>query len=120
MRSDGNKLGVYLLSARERKHLTLRAVERATGISNPYLSQLESGKIQQPSPGMLYKLSEVYGVPYNDVLELAGYPVPDARTTKTGNNSSASRIGPVTREEEEALIEYLEFLRARKGRGSKR
>ena len=38
-------LGPFLRAARERRSLTLRAVERATGVSNAYLSQLESGKI---------------------------------------------------------------------------
>lgn len=113
-------LGKYLQAAREKKGLTLRAVERATGISNPYLSQLESGKIKQPSPIMLHKLSELYEVPYSDVLELAGYPVPDRSNEAVTDIIVASRIGPVTKDEEDALIEYLEFLRTKRKQGGKR
>jgi HTH-type transcriptional regulator, competence development regulator len=57
--------------------LTLRAVEQATEVSNAYLSQLESGKIKQPSPIVLYKLSQLYGVSYADAMRFAGYPLPD-------------------------------------------
>ena len=108
-------LGDFLKSAREGKGLTLRAVERATAISNAYLSQLEGDKIQQPSPLKLYKLCELYGVSYSASLEIVGYPVPDHRGAAE-LDGSAARIGPLTDEEEDALIEYLAFLRSRQRR----
>ena len=39
-------LGRVLKSAREKLNKTLRDVEESTGISNPYLSQLENDKIK--------------------------------------------------------------------------
>jgi len=66
-----------LRTARERKGLTLRAVEQATEVSNAYLSQLESGKIKQPSPIVLHKLSQLYGISYADAMRFAGYPLPN-------------------------------------------
>ena len=113
-----DKLGIFLGSARNKLGLTLRAVEEETGISNAYLSQLEHGKIKTPAPQNLYKLAEVYRVPYELLMELAGYPVPEAQST--GHRSSidtfAARVGGVTEEEEEALVEYLQFIRSRKRR----
>ena len=103
----------YLEIARKNKELSLRQVEQETGISNAYLSQIETGKIKQPSPNILYKLSELYDVPYNTLLELVGYPVPK---TSDSNSHSHSRIGPVSPEEEEELIEYLSFLRSKRKR----
>lgn len=119
MTSEANPLGEFLQSARERKKLTLRAVEQATGISNAYLSQLESGKIKQPSPVMLHKLSDLFEISYADLLTLAGYPIPsiEEEATKPG---FAARIGPVSKDEEEALVEYLQFLRSRRRRGAPR
>lgn len=107
--------GDFIQAARSRSGLTLRAVEEATGISNAYLSQLEKGKIKQPSPLILYKLSDVYKVPYSDLFRLIGYPLPDDLLSP-GAAAKASRIGPVTQDEEESLIEYLEFLRSRNQR----
>lgn len=106
-------LGQFLQNARESKKLSLRAVEKATGVSNAYLSQLEGGKIKQPSPSILHKLAELYEVSYSEIMGLAGYPVPDQATEATGQSRFSSRIGPMTSNEESALIEYLAFLRSR-------
>jgi transcriptional regulator with XRE-family HTH domain len=112
-------LGRMLAQARARTGLTQRAVEAETGISNAYLSQLEGGKVKQPSPTILHKLAELYGVDYGTVLEWAGYPVP-GNHPKQRASRLAARLGPTTEDEEEAIAEYLEFLRARKRKGTGR
>jgi transcriptional regulator with XRE-family HTH domain len=53
--------------------LSLRQVEKLTGISNAYLSQLENGHTTNPSPHLLAKLARAYGVPYAQLMEAAGY-----------------------------------------------
>jgi transcriptional regulator with XRE-family HTH domain len=108
------KLGSFLASARNATGKTLRAVESDTGISNAYLSQLENGKIKAPSPQNLHKLASVYSVSYELLMELAGFPVPDGLGSRLSTNRMASRIGPMTEVEEEALVEYLQFIRSRK------
>lgn len=107
------KLGSFLASARSAAGKTLRAVEGETGISNAYLSQLENGKIKSPSPQNLHKLANIYGVSYELLMELAGFPVPNGSASRPANGVAA-RIGPVTESEEEALVEYLQFIRSRK------
>jgi transcriptional regulator with XRE-family HTH domain len=113
---EKNTLGTFLRAAREQKQFSLRAVEKATGISNAYLSQIESGKIKQPSPTMLHKLGELYETSYSLILEMAGYPVPNEETDVENRSALTPNIGPVTEEEERALIEYLAFLRSRHSR----
>jgi transcriptional regulator with XRE-family HTH domain len=120
MMHEPHSLSQFLRVARERKGFTLRAVEEATGISNAYLSQLEGAKIRQPSPIILHKLSQLYGISYTTAMEYAGYPVPGRSTDASEEPLFASRLGPITKEEEEALMEYLEFLRSRRKRGGKR
>jgi transcriptional regulator with XRE-family HTH domain len=110
-----NKLGEYLANARRRAKLTLRAAENATGISNAYLSQLENGKIQQPSPILLEKIAGPYQVDYSTLLELSGYPIPHQHQRSVSRLEA--RFGPTTREEEEALIDYLNFLRTKRKSG---
>ena len=119
MKQQSSPLGKFLQSSREGKGLTLRAVEQETGVSNAYLSQLESGKIKKPSPVTLHKLSHLYGVSYADLLSLTGYPLP-AEAELSSRSGVASRMGPVTEDEESALIEYLQFLRSRRGIGGPR
>ena len=45
---------------RKTKGLTLRKVEELTGISNPYLSQIENGKIKAPSYNTVRTLVMLY------------------------------------------------------------
>ena len=118
MEQTTEKLGAFLASARNKLQMTLRGVQEATGISNAYLSQLEHGKIKTPAPQNLYKLADLYRVPYELLMELAGYPVPGAQSTESrfAVGNLAARIGAVTEEEEEALVEYLQFIRSRKRR----
>lgn len=117
MEEKKQPLGPFLRAARERRGLTLRAAERAGGVSNAYLSQLESGKIRQPSPLVLHKLAELYEVPYALVLERAGYPAPAAGAAAGGPVIVDSRLGPINSDEEQALAEYLRFLRSRRASG---
>jgi transcriptional regulator with XRE-family HTH domain len=109
-------LGEFLKAAREGKGLTLRAVERETEVSNAYLSQLEGDKIQRPSPLKLHRLCELYEVSYPTALELAGYPVPDNSRVGVEHEGLAARIGPLTADEENELLQYLEFMRSRRQR----
>lgn len=107
--------GGYFKALRESKQLTLREVERATEVSNAYLSQLESGKIKQPSPLTLHKLATFYGVDYEFLMEKVGYPVPKREEVIKINKETASyRIGEISEEEEVELLNYLKFIRSRK------
>ena len=67
------ELGAYLRELRRVRRLTLRAVEEQSGVSNSYLSQVENGHIDQPSPHVLQKLAAVYGVAYEALMARAGY-----------------------------------------------
>ncbi|MFD2146224.1 helix-turn-helix domain-containing protein [Mucilaginibacter antarcticus] len=108
--------GEYFKALRESKGMTLREVERKTEVSNAYLSQLESGKIRQPSPLTLHKLSETYGVSYETLMEKVGYPVPEKLSKKLEEDKSpiAYRVGSITNDEEIELLNYLKFMRSRK------
>jgi len=55
---------------RKDKKLTLRQVEEVTGISNAYLSQLETGKIKSPSFDTVIKLLKLYIEPVSGLEKL--------------------------------------------------
>lgn len=119
-RADNTTLGEYLKEAREAKKLSQRAVENITGVSNAYLSQLETDKIRHPSPVWLHKLSELYEVAYETLMGLAGYPVPNSSADTVSYAGLAARIGPITKSEENEVAEYLEFVRSKRKPGGRR
>ncbi|WP_315764235.1 helix-turn-helix transcriptional regulator [Bradyrhizobium sp. SZCCHNR2009] len=111
-------LGRYLKSVRLGSRMTLRDVEEATGkeVSNAYLSQLESGKIAKPSVTVLYALATSLNVPYETLMERAGYIVPTsqkAETPKQGKTTTYS-IDNLTADEEKELLDYLNYIRSKK------
>ena len=110
-----SELGALLGDLRKAKGLSLREVEEAAdkAISNAYLSQLENGKIRKPSPNVLYSLAEVYAVPYDALMEKAGYLLPTENGTGNRKRLAAFAIDDLTAEEEEELLKYLAFLRSR-------
>lgn len=111
-------LGAYLASIRNDRGLSLRAVEERTQkqVSNAYLSQIENGKILQPSPNILHALAEAYGISYELLMEKAGY------VTAAASRDDAHRHGRVatfaehslTSDEELELMQYLKFIRSRR------
>ena len=111
-------LGEFLIRVREAKGLTLRQVEEATGndVSNAYLSQLEHGRINKPSPNILHSLSTVYSVSYENLMEKAGYISPSSvqpTGSKHGRTATFS-IEDLSEEEENALLTYLAVYRKAK------
>jgi len=111
-----DQVGSYFKALREAKGFTLREVERRTDVSNAYLSQLEQGKVKQPSPLTLHKLADVYGVSYELLMEKVGYPVPqanDMQSSKDSKKSMAYKMGDITNDEEIELLNYLKFIRNR-------
>ncbi len=126
---EGQSLGKYLAAIRGIRQMTLREVEEATEreVSNAYLSQLENDKITRPSPNILHAISVVYAIPYDTLMEKAGY----FSSSNSGHDklraTGAVRHGRaatfteanLTEDEEESLLQYLAFLRSQRGKGGK-
>ncbi len=110
-----SELAGVLADLRTAKGLSLRQVEEATdkAVSNAYLSQLENGKIKKPSPNVLHHLAATYAVPYEALMEKAGYLLPAEPGGKRRQRLAAFAIDDLTAEEEEELLKYLAFLRSR-------
>ena len=119
-KTEKASLGEELRRIRDLLGLSLREVEKITGVSNAYLSQLETGKIEKPAPSYLYKLSEAYNVPYELLMEKAGYIVRKSEIDHKEHRSLAgaalATIDDITPEEAEALADYLAYLRSKKQR----
>lgn len=108
-------LGQVLKSAREKLNKTLRDVQESTGISNPYLSQLENDKIKNPSANMLYKLSSVYELELDSLLAAAGIIVKKKETKQTeAQKKIAFYADRLNSDEEKEVLDFIEYLKYKK------
>ena len=115
-------LGQYLASIRTDRELSQRDVEKATNkvVSNAYLSQIETDQIKKPNPNILHALAELYEVPYEDLMERAGFVVPTR--SRGAADQLHGRVATfaghnLTAEEEAELVQFLGYLRSRKKPG---
>ncbi|WP_183560869.1 helix-turn-helix domain-containing protein [Mucilaginibacter sp. SP1R1] len=110
MAENEKTLGGMLREARELKKLSLREVEVKSGISNAYLSQLENDKIKKPSANTLYKLGDLYNITFDELMVSAGI-IEQSSEQRNKNVHYAFSSDNLSQEEEQALIDYLKFLR---------
>jgi transcriptional regulator with XRE-family HTH domain len=66
-------LGETLKQARMAAGLSLRAVQRRTGVLSGHLSQIETNTIARPEMAILWELAATYDVDFSRLLALAGY-----------------------------------------------
>jgi len=80
------------------------------------LSQLETGKIQQPSPNVLNTLADIYKIDYIILMQLAGYlPASNTRDAEQRHGRIATFAEHnLTHDEEAELMDYLQYLRTKK------
>ena len=66
------ELGLYLKSIRQAHDISLREVDKRTGISYTHLNMIENGK-RNVTPALLRNLANLYNINYLDLYEKAGY-----------------------------------------------
>lgn len=125
--AERGPLGQYLWTLRKAAAMSLREVEEASEnrVSNAYLSQLETGRIKNPSPAILHDLAAVYAArlpkkaavvcSYERMMELAGHIRPAAEASKRTSRLPTFAGENLTPDEEDELLKYLAFIRMRKG-----
>ncbi|WP_151737323.1 helix-turn-helix domain-containing protein [Paenibacillus tengchongensis] len=65
--------GEYLKQLREQQSLTIHQLADRAGISGSQISRMENGHRGVPKPATLRKLAEALEVPYEAMMERAGY-----------------------------------------------
>lgn len=93
--------------------MSLREVERESGgkIRSGYLSRLERGEIQRPSPRILWLLGEVYDADYGELLHRAGYDLPShVETTPEFYGIPLKTLGKLDEAERQMVRQFVEML----------
>jgi len=101
-----DRLGEELRRIRNIRGVSLRKVQDETGISNAYLS-----------PHILHKLAEFYGVPYESLMDAAGYLQPQNVKTTAQKRLSAIQAALLSADldakEQNEVADFIGFLRSR-------
>lgn len=67
-------LGKYLKKLRkDRDNISVNKVAKAIGVSQPYLYQIEAGKVALVDPDIFNRLADFFEVPITRLLKKAGY-----------------------------------------------
>lgn len=103
------ELGDELKQARAARGLSLDAAGRAAQISQGYLHKLEAGRVNTPSPRVLERLGAVLEIPYERLMELAGYVPPRPQETTTMPTATAPTNQELVRLLEAVLRELGEL-----------
>ena len=100
------ELGAFIRAERRTHRLSLRRLSEASGISNPYLSQIERG-LRKPSAEVLQQIGRALGVPVEELYVRAG--ILEASTD--GDLVARIRREPgLTDDQRDALVRlYLAF-----------
>lgn len=108
------RLGDQLRKSRSARDLSLREMERRSGLNSGYLSQLERDEIANPSPAVLQKVAKAYEEPFPVLMQWAGYFEADPKGISPNAQRALSLIGDdFTDEELHALKGVLDIIRAR-------
>jgi transcriptional regulator with XRE-family HTH domain len=104
-------LGELLRERRDRRREGLAAVARRAKISPAYLYKLESDDVQEPSPHILHRLAAALETPYADLMDAAGYLLPD--TEPDPARLSTALFDDLSEVERRELLAYLNWYRSR-------
>jgi transcriptional regulator with XRE-family HTH domain len=122
-RAGTEGMGEVIRAHRESAGLSVQAAAERAKISAGYLFKLEGGSVGSPSPRVLHRVSGVLGVPYWELMRLAGY-VPAGQPEPDGDGEEAGPLpapaGPAPTNERviallEAVIAEVAELRREQG-----
>ncbi len=113
-----HELGEYLREQRELAHLSVRQLSATTGISNPYLSQIERG-LKRPSAEILKALAQGLRISAESLYVRAGLLDPDTQAAARGASDvrTALRADPhLTEHQRRIMLDlYDSFVTAEHG-----
>lgn len=106
-------LGDYLREQRESAGLSLRKLAEQTGVSNPYLSQIERG-LRRPSAEVLQQLAKALRVSAETLYVRAGILDPNDAEVRSVELAILADPG-LTERQKQSLLDVYESFRAANG-----
>lgn len=112
-------LAKTLRERRDELGLSLREVQRRTGISNAHLSQIETGKIERPEISLLFELARLYDLDLVDLMHQAGHLTRSGSGPDRAMTAAALRaVGELPAHQTAEALNYLRRLSRRAPAGA--
>jgi transcriptional regulator with XRE-family HTH domain len=105
-------LGAFIRHQRQSARLSLRGLSSRTGISNPYLSQIERG-LRKPSAEILQQIARGLAISAETLYERAGILEGRDRDRRPDVIEAIERATDLDDRQKQALIEVYQSMRRR-------
>src|SRR6516164_1264456 len=103
-----NSIGEYIREQREQAKISMRQLAQSTGVSNPYLSQIERG-LRKPSADILQQLAKGLRISAEALYVQAG--ILEDRQPDSGVRSALLADPELSERQKQVLIEIYESFR---------
>ena len=105
------EVGRVLKAIRIKRNMSLRDVEKLTGVSNSYISQIERGIRGLPTMKVLERLLEAYGFSLETILPHFKSPISEALSQMAPEVAYIEReYNKLSLKSRQHLTSYLQFL----------
>jgi transcriptional regulator with XRE-family HTH domain len=105
-------IGEYIREQRQRAKVSLRQLADATGVSNPYLSQIERG-LRKPSAEILQQIARGLRISAEALYVRAG--ILDDQESDTDVKTAIRADGTLSERQKQVLIDIYESFRRENG-----
>ncbi|GAA4609456.1 helix-turn-helix transcriptional regulator [Actinoallomurus liliacearum] len=106
--SKVGSIGEYIREQRERAKVSLRQLAEATGVSNPYLSQIERG-LRKPSAEILQQIAKGLRISAEALYVQAG--ILDERESDTDVQAAIRADVSLSERQKQVLLDIYESFR---------
>jgi transcriptional regulator with XRE-family HTH domain len=114
--SKVGSIGEYIREQRQRAKVSLRQLAEATGVSNPYLSQIERG-LRKPSAEILQQIAKGLRISAEVLYVQAG--ILDDREAETDVQAAIRADAALSERQKQVLLDiYDSFRGSEEGNGS--
>jgi transcriptional regulator with XRE-family HTH domain len=103
-----SSIGSFIREQREQARISIRQLAQATGVSNPYLSQIERG-LRKPSADILQQIAKGLRISAEALYVQAG--ILEDRPEGTGVRDAVLADPELTERQKQVLIELYESFR---------
>jgi transcriptional regulator with XRE-family HTH domain len=111
--SKVGSIGEYIREQRKRTKVSLRQLAEATGVSNPYLSQIERG-LRKPSAEILQQIAKGLRISAEALYVQAG--ILDEREADTDVQAAIRADVALSERQKQVLLDIYESFRKEDGR----